>query len=177
MEEGSLLEAIAQMRAAYDTVAACSADALTHPELLTALSELETLTRQLPTQSHRLLARLQREASPVELGAKSLKDVLKIRLRISAKDASRRLEEATDLGSRVALNGEPLQPKLDKVAHAQAQGRINAEHVAVIRGFFAKLPGWVDHTTREKAQTDLTRIASGSGPDELRKAAQREATL
>jgi hypothetical protein len=83
MSEGSLLEAITEMRAAYDKVTACSADGLTHPGVLAVLSELETLTRQLPTQSHRLLARLQREASPVELGAKSLRDVLKIRLRIA----------------------------------------------------------------------------------------------
>jgi hypothetical protein len=177
MEEGSLLEAIAQMRAAYDTVAACTADSLTHPELLTALSELETLTRQLPTQSHRLLARLQREASPVALGAKSLKDVLKIRLRISAKDATRRLDEAQDLGPRTALNGQPLAPVLAKVAGAQADGTLGPEHVAVIRTFFTTLPGWVDSTTREQAETTLTRVATGFGPDQLRTAATHLATL
>jgi hypothetical protein len=63
-KDGSLLEAIAEMRAAYDRVAALGVDGLTHPELLSALSQWETVTRQLPTQSHRLIARLQREASP-----------------------------------------------------------------------------------------------------------------
>ncbi|MDT5148296.1 MAG: hypothetical protein QOI01_29, partial [Mycobacterium sp.] len=105
MEDGSLLEAIAEMRAAYDRVAALGIDTLTHPEMLSTLDPWETLTRQLPTQSHRIIAGLQREASPVELGAKSWKAVLKSRLRISAKDAKRRLAEAKELGPRTALNG------------------------------------------------------------------------
>jgi Domain of unknown function (DUF222) len=77
----------------------------------------------------------------------------------------------------VALNGEPLAPLLDQVADAQAAGTMGPEHVGVIRDFVDALPGWVAHATREKAHKELTRIASGSGPDELRKAAQREATL
>jgi hypothetical protein len=141
MEDGSLLEAIAEMRAAYDKVAAHGVDTVTHPELLSALGELETLARQRPTQSHRIIARLQREASPVELGAKSLKDVLRIRLRISGADAQRRLDEAKEFGPRTALNGEPLAPVLAQVATAQSAGTVGGEHVEVIRKFFDKLPG------------------------------------
>ena len=59
----------------------------------------------MPCQSHRLLARLQREASPKELGAKSLQAVLTERLRIGGLEAHRRLDEATELGPRTALNG------------------------------------------------------------------------
>ncbi|MGH3637791.1 MAG: HNH endonuclease signature motif containing protein [Mycobacterium sp.] len=162
---------------AFATLADMSFDALTAAELLTVLDKMEAVSRRAPTIGHRVLARLQREASPVALGAKSWRDVLKIRLRISAKDANRRLDEATDLGPRVALNGEPLAPKFDKVANAQTQGRINAEHVAVIRTFFTTLPGWVDPTTREQAETTLTRVAGGFGPDQLRKAATHLGTL
>jgi hypothetical protein len=168
MEDGSLLEAIAEMRAAYDRVAALGMDTLTHPELLSALDQWETLTRQLPIQSHRLIAGLQREASPVELGAKSWKAVLSTRLRISAKDAHRRLAEAKELGPRTALNGEPLPPVLAEVAAAQAAGAIGPEHVTVIRNFFDTLPHWVDPTTRARAETTLTRIGTGFGPDALR---------
>ena len=60
-----------------------------------------------------------------------------------------------------------------KVAAAQAEGTIGAEHVAVIRRFFAALPGWIDLTTREAAEDTLVRIAGDLGPDELRLAAQR----
>ena len=97
----------------------------------------------MPVLTHRLLARLQREASPVELGAKSWKAVLRIRLRISGRDAGRRLAEAAELGPRTALNGQPLPPMLAQVADAQARGSIGAEHVTLIRTFLHELPpGW-----------------------------------
>jgi hypothetical protein len=106
MESGSVLEAVAAIRAAYDQLAELPVDNLTHPELLAGLGELETLARHLPAQSHRMLARLQREASPVELGAKSWRYVLSGRLRISGKDAKRRLDDARELGPRTALSGQ-----------------------------------------------------------------------
>jgi hypothetical protein len=83
------------------------------------------------------------------LGAKSLSQVLTGRLRISATDAKRRIGEADDLGPRVTLSGQTLPPVLPKVAAAQAQGRINAEHVTIIRDFYDKVPAWVDVEVRE----------------------------
>jgi hypothetical protein len=68
-------EAVAALRAAYDTLAACDLDALTVPELL-ALDDLEALSCQLPTQLHRVLARLQVDTTPHQLGAKSWRNVL-----------------------------------------------------------------------------------------------------
>ena len=56
-------------------------------------------TCQLPTQSHRALARLQAETTAKELGAKSWKDVLAIRWRITTSEANRRLSEASELGA------------------------------------------------------------------------------
>ncbi len=116
-------EAIAAMRAAHDALAACDIDSLTPAELLAAGDELQTLTCQLPTQSHRLLARLQAETTPKEMGAKSWKDVLRIRWRISSSEANRRLTEAALLGPRRTLTGEPLEPVLAATAAAQAAGR------------------------------------------------------
>ena len=94
---------------------------LTHRELLTVLDELETLSCQLPAQWHRALARLQAETTPKELGAKNWKDVLRIRWRITATDANRRLAEAEVLGPRRTLTGEPLAPVLAATAAAQAR--------------------------------------------------------
>jgi len=103
--EGPALALIAAMRAGYDELAALDLNTLTHPEILCALGELESLTRRLPSLSHRLLSRLQREAAPKELGAKSWQAVLSERLRIGGVEAHRRLGEATELGPRVALTG------------------------------------------------------------------------
>jgi hypothetical protein len=167
MELGSVLEGVVAVRAAYAELSAQNVDTLTHPELLAALGEVEALTRQLPTLSHRILARLEREATPKTLGAKSLKALLAERLRISGKEAKRRLDEAAVLGPRTALNGEPLAPVLPATAARQAAGRIGAEHVTILRTFFTKLPHWVDATTREVIETQLARIAATTGPEEL----------
>ena len=173
MEASPALAALAAMRTAYDELAGLGLDTLTHPELLAVLGELETLCRQLPTQSHRILARLTAEASPVALGATTWRDVLTGRLRISRAEAGRRLAEASELGPRTAVAGQPLDPKLGATAGAQAAGAIGAEHVRIIRAFFERLPSWVDLTTREQAEATLVRAAVGLDPDALRKAAER----
>ena len=171
-----MFDGIAQMRTGYDAARSAGLDTLTHPELLTVLGEFEALRRQLPVLEHAALARLDREAAPANLGAKSLKAVLMTRLRISGTEAKRRLDEAAELGPRTGLTGEPLEPMLAEVADAQADGAINAEHVAVIRTFFKELPYRVDPEVRDRAQTTLVTIARGHGPDELRDDAKRLAT-
>jgi hypothetical protein len=98
---------VAALRVAYDELAALPIDALTKPELISALDDLEALSCQLPTQSHRLLARLQAETTAREMGAKSWRDVLAIRWRISTSEAGRRLDEAAQLAPRRTLTGEP----------------------------------------------------------------------
>src|SRR6476660_3723461 len=117
--------AMAALRAAHDELAACDLEMLTQRELLGVLDDLETLSCQLPTQWHRALARLQAETTAKELGAKNWKDVLRIRWRITATDANRRLAEAAELGPRRTLTGESLDPVLAGNAAAQAAARIN----------------------------------------------------
>ena len=86
--------AMAALRGAHESLAGCDLEMLTGRELLTVLDELETLSCQLPAQWHRALTRLQAETTPKELGAKNWKDVLRIRWRISASEANRRLAQA-----------------------------------------------------------------------------------
>ena len=147
----------------------------THRELLTVLDELETLTCQLPAQWHRALARLQAETTPKELGAKIWKDVLRIRWRITATEANRRLAEAAVLGPRRTLTGEPLAPVLAATAAAQGAGLINSEHVDKIRDTMDRIPGFVDAATREQIETDLVRIAAGVGPDRTEESRRHDA--
>ncbi len=177
MSSAEVTNAVSALRSAFDTLAEADLDTLTHPELLDVLADLETLTWRTPTIGHRIIARLSAEASPTELGAKSLREVLTYRLRISTKEATRRISEAADLGPRTALTGEPLAPVLAQTAAAQTAGTIGPEHVDVIRTFYAKLPHWVDVTTREQTETTLCRVAAGLGPEELGKAAARLAAL
>ncbi|MGE0783961.1 hypothetical protein [Mycolicibacterium sp.] len=84
MSSTDLLAAISGLPTAFDQVAACQTALLTRHELLTALDDLETLSCQLPTMGHRLLARLQTETTPQQMGATSWKEVLTVRWRISS---------------------------------------------------------------------------------------------
>ena len=98
--------------------------------------------------------------------------MLSNRLRIGRGEA-RRLDEADDLGPRTAITGEPLPPVLPNVAAAQAAGMIGAEHLRIIRRFFADLPTAVDVETRQACEAHLAAIAAEHTPDSLRKAAER----
>ncbi|MFI5508226.1 HNH endonuclease signature motif containing protein [Mycobacterium sp. NPDC051804] len=165
--------AMAALRSAHESLAACDLDTLTHRELLGLLDELEALSCQLPMQWHRALARLQAEMTPKELGAKSWRQVLAIRWRISTFEAGRRLDEAAQLGPRRTLTGEPLAPVLAATAAAQARGVINGEHVEKIRDAMDRVPAFVDTATREQVEADLVRYAIGLGPKELKDEADR----
>ena len=171
MEEDSAPAALATMVTGYQQMAAASIDRLTHAELLTLLEQLETLTRQMGSQSHRILTRLQREASPIELGSTSWRQVLTDHLRLSKKDAQQRLDAAAALGPRVSLSGQALGPRLPKVAAAHAAGTIGAEHVTVIGEFFAKLPEHVSAADRDVCEHALLAHAATTGPDQLAKLA------
>ncbi|MDT5102495.1 MAG: hypothetical protein QOI25_8, partial [Mycobacterium sp.] len=117
--------------------------------------------------------RLTAETTPNELGAKSWRDVLTTRLRISRSDARRRLGDTEHLGPRTSMTGEPLEPLLAATAAAQAEGAIGAEHVRIVCATMDALPSWVDATTREQAERDLVGAARGLDPDTLRKVADR----
>jgi hypothetical protein len=170
-------EAITAVLDRYDTaqaeLAALSFDVLTAPEVLTVKDRLETADRRRAAVDHRLTHQLTSQASPVELGGKSWTDVLSNRLRIGRDAARRRLDEAEDLGPRIAMTGELLAPLLPNTAAAQAAGTIGNEHVQIIRRFFADLPTAVDFETRQACEADLARIAGEHTPDALRKAANR----
>ncbi|SPX96501.1 protein of uncharacterised function DUF222 [Mycolicibacterium chubuense] len=167
MSTADLRAAVATVVAAVDTLAGCDSDLATRAELVDVLDELETVWCRLPAVRHRLLARLQVETTPQQMGAKNWKDVLAIRWRISHSEAHGRLRDAALLAPRPQITGPALPPALAATAIAQDKGLINGEHVAVIRKTLAKLPGFVDPSTRDQFEVDLVRTAVGVGPKEL----------
>ncbi|MEN4398466.1 HNH endonuclease signature motif containing protein [Mycolicibacterium senegalense] len=171
MQPGAV-QAVAGLRAALAAFAACDFGCLTRAELLAVLDEYEALTCQLPSALHRLLAQLQAESTPRELGAKSWNEVLRVRWRLSGAEAGRRLGEAAELGPRRSLTGQPLPPALPVVAAAVGAGLINPDHVKVLREAVKGLPGFVDRVTREQFEADLVRVAVGVGPRELKDTAE-----
>jgi hypothetical protein len=173
MSADAVQATVAALCAAYDELAAAPVDALTASDLIGALDDLETLTCRLPAQRQRLLARLQAETTARDMGAKSWRDVLATRWRLSNSEAARRLEEAAALAPRRTLTGEPLEPALPATALAQAHGSINREHVKVVAEAMGRIPPAVDSATRAQIEVDLVRTAIGVGPKELKDNAER----
>jgi hypothetical protein len=167
MSVGEVREGLAMMRAGYAMLAAASMDTLTKDEVLVVGDELETLACQLPAQHHRTLAQLQTQTTPNELGAKSWREVLMTRWRLSSAEAHRRLSHAAMLGPRRALSGEPMAPVLAATAAAQALGLISTEHVEAIRKGMDRLPRLLDPATRTQIEVDWVRHAVGTGPKQL----------
>src|SRR6202042_508356 len=147
-------------------------DALTTPERLALLQSCEQIRRLLPAVEHPLINQLSEQAEATELGG-TLAAALANRLRITRAEAPRRIHEAADLGERKALNGEPLEPLLPATAQAQRNGALGAGHVAVIRGFWHRLPDFVDIETRARAEAQLARLAGEHRPDELARLADK----
>ncbi|RDH79284.1 HNH endonuclease [Mycolicibacterium moriokaense] len=175
MSSAAICKRIAAIDADIDALLAEQVDG-TLAERTAAASALERVARRLPAVGHRLISAIA-EVPTEKLGEPSLAAALSTLLRISSTEANRRIKEAADLGPRTAITGESLPPMLSNTAAAQLRGQIGAEHVAIIRKFFKKLPGFVDHDTREAAETQLAQLACGLRPEELHKAADRLAMM
>ncbi|MBV8965216.1 MAG: HNH endonuclease, partial [Mycobacteriaceae bacterium] len=163
--------AFEKVRAVFDALAERAeqaAELMSTAEHTDWLELVETLGRMLPALGHEHINELAEHATCEELGA-SLPRALADRLRISRGEATRRIEEAADLGPRRAFNGEALPPKLEYTAAAQCDGQISAEQVRLIRGFFAQLPGFIDAATRTQAEQHLAAVAAAYRPDHLRR--------
>jgi len=111
--------------AAFDEVTGSDCEALATSEQLALLERCERLRRRIPSVEHPLINSLARQATPEELGGTLSHAVAEWTL-ISRAEASRRVREATDLGPRRGLTGEPLQPILAGTADAQRNGKIGA---------------------------------------------------
>jgi hypothetical protein len=170
--DDSVAAVLDRYQAACQDLTEVSFDALTTEQLLQVLEDLERSGRQLPVPQHAILNQLVQQATPAELGGK-LTQVLAERLHITGGDASRRINEAQDLGPRRALTGEPLPPRLPATSTAQRAGDIGPAHIAVIRRFIERLPCWIDAPTRDSAEKDLAGHARDFRPDTLAKIADR----
>ncbi|MEH3142307.1 MAG: HNH endonuclease signature motif containing protein [Mycobacterium kyogaense] len=154
-----------------------ASDSLSHRELVALMAEVTAVVRSVPALEHQILARLTTETEPRRLGEASWKKVLTTTLRVSETDAKRRLAEASALGPRQAISGEPLPPVWEATASAQASGALDADHVAVIAKFHDGLPVWVDVDTRAAADRQLASLGAGLTPEDLKKAADRLAAM
>ena len=157
----------AEVDAALDRAAGLDTGGLSDRERVALLEHRQTWRRRLPAGEHELINAVV-GAPREELGGTAA-FVLANRLRIRRGEARQRIQEAAELGARSTLTGQPLAPKLDHTAAGQRAGLIDAEHIRVIRAFFAQLPSCIDQPTRVAAEQDLAGIACQYGPTELQR--------
>ncbi|WP_142281893.1 DUF222 domain-containing protein, partial [Mycobacterium sp. IEC1808] len=115
---------------AMDTVVGLDCEALTTTEWLALLARCEKVRRRLPAVEHPMINCLARQATAEELGGKLSHAIAEAAL-ITRAEASRRVNEAADLGPRHGLTGERLAPVLAATAAAQRAGELGTGQVAV----------------------------------------------
>jgi Domain of unknown function (DUF222) len=157
---------------AVDVLLAQDVEILTAGQQLALLRRLERVTRRLSAVGNPALVALSQYATAEEVGD-TIPMAVASALRISPADARRRIHESEDLTPRRAMTGEPLAPRLEHTAARQRTGRLGADHVIVIRGFFHRLPAGVDAAVRDNAERDLAFLATQLRPDQLQVVAQR----
>ncbi|WP_431231735.1 HNH endonuclease signature motif containing protein [Mycolicibacterium psychrotolerans] len=154
--------------AVVEALAAVDLDVLDPPQRFVVLERLETARRRQVAVSHAVVARLEQfeGCPPVPI---TLADVL----RISPRQARRRIRDAEQLAPRRALSGEPLPPLLPETSRAWHGGQLDGEHVRVIEKFLRDLPDHVPPVEVENAERTLAQQAAVLRPDQLEKIALR----
>lgn len=137
-------------------------------EALQVIDGAEALRRLSESLSTLALAVYERVGTPKDSGAKSTKALIQERLNLSGREANRRAKLAENLGGRVALDGQPLEPEHPLVAEQLHLGTLPAEHLTVIEDCLKALPAWVDHETKSRVETDLVKYAKSVTASELR---------
>ena len=158
--------------AACEQLAALDVTRLDPADLLALQSRREHRHRTTAVIDHRILAALQAQATPKEIGARTWAQVLTIRLRITEAEAANRVRDAADLGPRHSMDGQPLEPTLAACAAALAEGSITLDHVQEIRTAVVRAARYADRHRCAELEADLVQAATGITPRTLREVAE-----
>lgn len=168
-------EAVLAAFDAYDSVCeqltALNFARMTPAELFALQSRREHRARTTAAADHRILAALQAQATPKDIGARTWAEILCTRMRISKDEADRRLADARDLGPRHGMDGELLEAALPACADALAAGAINGDHVREIRRALTTAAKHADPAACAELEGVLATAATGITPHTLRELA------
>jgi len=160
--------ACATLREAIDVLQAVDVAMLSEFELVTALDELETQARRIPTVRDALAAEAHTRGVAASRGFRSTGAWLRSRFRIGAGEARAWLRGAELLTPRRPLTGgEPIAPVLAATAAARAAGALSPAHVRVIDDFCDELPTALPPAARREAEAVMVDYAKDVGPVEL----------
>jgi hypothetical protein len=172
--DGGAAAVVVPLAAAVDTFLAEVADGavarLSDADLLAEVRELEVLRRRLATADHALVAELDRRGLAAIAAMPSTSALLQGLLRLSPREAKRRVDTARACGPRRALTGEPLEPLLPAVAAAQGAGDVSGEHARVIVKTLHAFPPDLTVDELADAEHTLVQLARQARPGEVAKA-------
>lgn len=165
--ESEVAAKLAALRAAIEGVRELPWGSLSPADLLDVCSGVQDAHNLLPTVEHAAITALADQTTPARIGAKSWPEALRIRLRISQKEARRRFRDAITLGPRHTLTGQALPARRAATAHAQAGGWLTQDHIEELERFFTRCPAWVDAERRARFEEKLVAVAAANCPDVL----------
>src|SRR5947208_1484567 len=105
---------------------------LSNAERIVFLQRLEQGRNKIAVVDHALIADCVAHDLPGELTQTSMTRVLTQTLRISPAEASRRVLAAAQVGVRVSMTGQPMDPVRPLLAAAQRRGTVSPEQVHII---------------------------------------------
>nr|WP_249356766.1 HNH endonuclease signature motif containing protein [Brevibacterium sp. 2SA] len=128
-------------------------------EALLLVDGAEALSRVSEALSILALAVYDRVGTPAETGAKDTKSLIQDRLNLTRTEAHRRAEMAKNLGGRVDLAGQALEPLCPEVSEALHTGALSAGQAKTIDDCLAALPDWVSPGQRADVEKRLVAYA------------------
>jgi hypothetical protein len=150
--------------------AAAGSPLITDAELLSTLTVLEGLSRQLDHLNVSAIAQLQRRGAFAERGYKKPTGALADLVGCDAFEARRRVVAAEQACERVGLDGTVLPARLPATAKTFAAGRASLRHVEVIAGLLATpAAGRLSNGQRAGVEEQLAEKAPEYPPAQLRR--------
>ncbi len=137
-------------------------------EALLVIDGVETASRVLEGVSALALSVFERCGTPTDLGAKTTKALVQNRLQLTGAEAARRTELAKNVGSRVSMSGQSVEPLCPVVAEGLHAGVLSAGQAAVIGECLQKLPTWVGPQVRTETERTLVDHAPQVRVSDLR---------
>jgi len=141
--------------------------------VLAAARSVEAARRRLAAFDVPVVAELDRRPLVSRELAPSVAAFLSRLLSVSPREASRRVRQARELGSRQAVSGELLPPVRPVLAAAVRDGSVNEEHVSVVLSTLRRLPAALPVPVVDEAEDFLTGWAREVDPAALRPIAAR----
>lgn len=148
-------------------------DQLSDDELLESVRQIEAWSRQLYAVTLAVTKEADSRGLAGRQGVSSTAVLLRQLLRLSPRAAKRRVEDATDVCSSMAVSGSRMASRLPGVASALRGGVLSEEQLGVVRRTLRELPDEVAPSTRIQVEQQLVGEAARFDPCQLGKLAMR----